>query len=426
MPDPIGVRGSPRAPERLADEAADVLIYLLRFCQVSGIELLSEVHAKIARNEARYPEELSKGMPRSTRSFRLAATPSRSLRLTDGRQMTQVIIQPAYGNPDARTHWRGTMLQTVPFTGLPAFQALVPRQQAELLALHPGGEARFWGATANQDKNMDRLEIGDVVLFTGQKFVRGIGEVGVTFRDEDFADSLWAPHPQRGSFRNVYTLASFQEVLIPYEEIWALPGFNAGDNFMGLRFLSEDNAEDILQGLNIEPILAQQIAEQQEQATAEALAAGTIIPAEAVITTSTSYTTAGATVFVHRAEALLVQEYLLTLDGPVAPRFRTPSGGIADIYVNGAGGPEVIEAKRSSDRIFVRQALSQLLDYAPFSPEPAARLSALFPMRPDDDSVGLLHRYGIDCIYREEPKAFTRLDAPDDARNHVRQRWTQP
>lgn len=45
----------PAARARLADEAADVLLYLVRFGDVCGIDLLSEAYAKIDRNEVRYP-----------------------------------------------------------------------------------------------------------------------------------------------------------------------------------------------------------------------------------------------------------------------------------------------------------------------------------------------------------------------------------
>lgn len=45
----------PAARGRLADEAADVLIYLVRFADVCGIDLLSEAYAKIGRNETRFP-----------------------------------------------------------------------------------------------------------------------------------------------------------------------------------------------------------------------------------------------------------------------------------------------------------------------------------------------------------------------------------
>jgi NTP pyrophosphatase (non-canonical NTP hydrolase) len=47
--------------QRLADEMADVLIYLVRLSDVTSIDLLSEAAAKIDRNEDRYPVELSRG-----------------------------------------------------------------------------------------------------------------------------------------------------------------------------------------------------------------------------------------------------------------------------------------------------------------------------------------------------------------------------
>jgi NTP pyrophosphatase (non-canonical NTP hydrolase) len=45
----------PAARARLGEEAADVLLYLIQFADACGIDLLSEAHAKISRNEARYP-----------------------------------------------------------------------------------------------------------------------------------------------------------------------------------------------------------------------------------------------------------------------------------------------------------------------------------------------------------------------------------
>ncbi|MEV7190504.1 nucleotide pyrophosphohydrolase [Streptomyces sp. NPDC093510] len=43
-----------RAP-RVADEVADVLAYLLQFCEVLGIDVLAALAAKIERNEQRFP-----------------------------------------------------------------------------------------------------------------------------------------------------------------------------------------------------------------------------------------------------------------------------------------------------------------------------------------------------------------------------------
>ena len=47
----------PEARARVADEVADVLIYLIRFADVCGIDPLVESNAKIDRNEVRFPTE---------------------------------------------------------------------------------------------------------------------------------------------------------------------------------------------------------------------------------------------------------------------------------------------------------------------------------------------------------------------------------
>lgn len=46
---------------RVADEVADVLLYLVRLADVSGIDLIEAAHSKIERNEHRYPSDLSHG-----------------------------------------------------------------------------------------------------------------------------------------------------------------------------------------------------------------------------------------------------------------------------------------------------------------------------------------------------------------------------
>lgn len=47
--------------ERLSDEAADVLLYLIRLADVCGINLVEAAQAKVERNESRYPEDLARG-----------------------------------------------------------------------------------------------------------------------------------------------------------------------------------------------------------------------------------------------------------------------------------------------------------------------------------------------------------------------------
>jgi NTP pyrophosphatase (non-canonical NTP hydrolase) len=49
------VMEDPESAHRVADEVADVLAYLLRFCDVLGIDPLAALAAKMDRNELRFP-----------------------------------------------------------------------------------------------------------------------------------------------------------------------------------------------------------------------------------------------------------------------------------------------------------------------------------------------------------------------------------
>lgn len=47
--------------ERLAQELADVLIYLIRVADRSGVDLEAAVHAKLTANGLKYPVERARG-----------------------------------------------------------------------------------------------------------------------------------------------------------------------------------------------------------------------------------------------------------------------------------------------------------------------------------------------------------------------------
>lgn len=49
------VMETPAMAHRVEDEVADVLAYLLQFCEVLGIDALAALSAKIDRNERRFP-----------------------------------------------------------------------------------------------------------------------------------------------------------------------------------------------------------------------------------------------------------------------------------------------------------------------------------------------------------------------------------
>ncbi|WP_298135444.1 nucleotide pyrophosphohydrolase [Acidiferrobacter sp.] len=55
---------SPKQREAVSEEAADVLLYLLRFCDRLGIDLEQAAWAKIAKNADKYPADKVRGSAR--------------------------------------------------------------------------------------------------------------------------------------------------------------------------------------------------------------------------------------------------------------------------------------------------------------------------------------------------------------------------
>jgi hypothetical protein len=94
-----------------------------------------------------------------------------------------------------------------------------------------------------------------------------------------------------------------------------------------------------------------------------------------------------------RAESALVAEYQYQCRPELFQSFEN-EGIRADLYYENGGEVEVIEAKSLATKQKVREAVGQLLDYAPHSPRPVTRLTALFPERPTESSVRFLHRVG--------------------------------
>ncbi|GEM_PF-2237149 len=169
--------------------------------------------------------------------------------------MANVLIQPSFGNAQARSNYAATLENPISFMTGALRDALSEDEFKELYRLHPDGTARFWATPANHDKKMDKLALGDVVLFTGGGRVRAIGEVGASFRNADAGDAMWPPAEKHGSYQNVYSLITFGEAEIPYEvlrKLTAKPNSSGGDNYMGARLLEGHWAERVIDGLLID------------------------------------------------------------------------------------------------------------------------------------------------------------------------------
>ena len=348
--------------------------------------------------------------------------------------MTQVLIQPVFGNPDGCSNWKDTVQRPVDFGSPDKAAVLTGTQLATLRSVHRTGHAQFWGVTANQDPKAARVRQRDLVLFTGNNFALAAGRVGFAFRNKELADLLWRPHPERGSWLNLYTILGLEPLELPYDVLRGLPHFPSGHRFMGFEILKPDAAVDVLAYLGIEPDsagsaereLAERLVAQSVEGLTRAPDAGRFLDIEGSHTPEGEYERSAGKIQFRRVESRLVLTYAETLNGFVVKRYEVASGLMNDLHlIRPDGTVELVEAKGKAGHDHVRAALAQLLDYAPHLETPADVLSALFPIRPSDDGVALLHRYGIDVIYHDGNGGFRRDAAPADCRASMRPNWTR-
>ncbi|GCD42467.1 hypothetical protein GKJPGBOP_02131 [Streptomyces paromomycinus] len=341
----------------------------------------------------------------------------------------RVLISPSYGSSATRRHWTDTVDHPVAFADDRYAHALTADQRARLQAVHPDGTACFWGAVPKHDTKLRDVVPGDVVLFTGQNKVRAVGEIGAIFRNAELADLLWPPKQGDPSWHTIYTVLDLAEVDIPYTELNAVLGYRPQHTHPGLKVLRDDKAQSVLDAFMITSGLFFSRACEEpisEPTAVDAREAVRRAAAEEMRTSSTSYRRAERLVIVDRREARLVaayREHLASCGRGPADRFYCRSG-ISDLYVDDAEGSELIEAKSDVSHQSVRQALGQLLDYAPYCPAPPDRLSALLPSLPARADLALLHRYGIDCIHRDTAGVFVRAEAPAERRELMRSLWS--
>lgn len=345
-----------------------------------------------------------------------------------------VLIHPSgMGNAEGARNWRNTIEQSVDFGAGAVRAALTPDEKVTLQRLHPEGTASFWGAHGRHGAQIGRLIEDDVVVLTGEGRIRGVGRAGLVTDNARLGDALWSRHPVHGSYRHVYSLVGLELVDMPLAGLreagirWFQTPLRVDDARVDavLEALADTVPEAIAAPASPVERELQEVQEYEAADEAVARDLNWVRRVDIEVRSSSDATVrARAAATMHRGESLLVHDYIATLQPNATwARFLTPVG-VTDLDVWHGGEHELVEAKSSAGRTHVRQALAQLLDYAPaLAAEPPDRLAALFPRRPNESAVALLHRYGVDCIYRADDGTYVRVAAPPATKASAAMLW---
>lgn len=343
--------------------------------------------------------------------------------------MTTILVHPSRGAKDGRENLKRSLDVKVDFRSGALGASLTGVQRAELDARIPEGRSHFWGTYQHNASKIARVREGDVVLFTGLNEVWAIGVVGYCFDSTAFAEELWNSHPDKGTYRHIYAVTHLERVNIPYAVVNRALGLMESNHFQQMSVYTDSQARAVVDVLHLAlpdahgKDYATQDTELVRTLEADTKSDSPMLAIEQVHTTSTTYQVVGGERLVLRGEGTLVQAFAASLPKEAIVGRRATAAGMTDLCIEYPEHSELVEAKSSADRSYVRQALAQVLHYGPsLTPIPEIA-SALFPTRPSSEDVDYLHRYGVDCIYRADVNKYVRLVAPAPSRQRLLDSW---
>jgi hypothetical protein len=161
--------------------------------------------------------------------------------------MTQLLIQPS-GGTRAQVHYQDTIKNLV---SIEACADVLPEPILhELTAIFPEGECAFWGLVpGSNDSNRtkwEKIQPGDVVVFTGKKRIFATGIVKSKFHNPALAMRLWGVDDNSATWEYMYTLGDISETDIPYSKFNELLGDNPNNNHMGFRIVDDLKASGFI------------------------------------------------------------------------------------------------------------------------------------------------------------------------------------
>lgn len=121
--------------------------------------------------------------------------------------------------------------------------------------IYPDNIVPVWGVTLgknNVNKNKwNKVQKGDVTLFTGNKKIFASGVVTYKFQSKELALELWGWEKPDSTWENIYLLDEIQHHHIPVKDLNRVVGYAENNAIMGFTVLDEDKSEMILNSFGL-------------------------------------------------------------------------------------------------------------------------------------------------------------------------------
>lgn len=158
--------------------------------------------------------------------------------------ISKIILQPA-GNKDAFDHFIGTIKNPVNVNRIKSF--LTSTQNEELNDIFEGRTTiSVWGVTpgngAANVKKWERIEPGDVTLFSRERRIFSSATVVAKIHNKSLALNLWDKNSSNETWEYIYFLDELTEQNIPYEVFNDTIGYKSNFVIQGFSILDKEKS----------------------------------------------------------------------------------------------------------------------------------------------------------------------------------------
>lgn len=162
--------------------------------------------------------------------------------------MQKIILQPC-ADIGARENYNKTIGS---YVNLANIKRYLTAEQTELISNNcPDGKMHIWGVKDGDNfrnlKQWQRINAGDVAIFSWKKALRSRGIVIGKFNNIDLAMCLW----NDGAYKNIYLLGEMEIIDIPYEIFNKSVGYSEKNVIQGFQVLDEEMSTLVLVELAI-------------------------------------------------------------------------------------------------------------------------------------------------------------------------------
>jgi hypothetical protein len=166
--------------------------------------------------------------------------------------MTQVILQPA-GNEGARQHYVDTIENPIKLSTIK--NLLTQTQEQELSVAFPSGFAQFWGLTPGSSgvniKKWEKIQQGDIVLFSRDKMIFSSGTVVNKFQNHELARHLWDMDENNQTWEYMYSVDEIKPVNISKIEFNKIVGYKENNQIQGVVVMDLEKSQKVLDELGL-------------------------------------------------------------------------------------------------------------------------------------------------------------------------------